>query len=40
MPSKAVDPLLIGDKLFASRLILGTGGFTRLETLEAAIEAL
>src|SRR4051794_11503945 len=37
MPSKAVDPLLIGDKLFASRLILGTGGFRSLEAMAEAI---
>src|SRR4051812_42421857 len=39
MPSKAVDPLLIGHKLFASRLILGTGGFRSLETMAEAIAA-
>jgi thiazole synthase len=39
MPSKAADPLLIGDRLFGSRLILGTGGFRSLEALAAAIEA-
>jgi thiazole synthase len=39
MPSRAADPLLIGDQLFSSRLILGTGGFRSLETLAAAIEA-
>jgi thiazole synthase len=39
MPSKAVDPLMIGDRLFGSRLILGTGGFRSLETMAAAIEA-
>ena len=31
--------LRIGDRDFGSRLILGTGGFPRLETLEQAIEA-
>jgi thiazole synthase len=34
-----MDPLVIAGRDFASRLILGTGGFTRLETLAAAIEA-
>src|SRR3954471_13868259 len=37
MPSKAVDPLLIGGRLFASRLILGTGGFRSLEAMAEAI---
>jgi thiazole synthase len=32
-------PLVIGGRAFGSRLILGTGGFTRLETLAKAIEA-
>jgi thiazole synthase len=32
-------PLVIAGRAFGSRLILGTGGFTRLETLAAAIEA-
>ncbi len=35
----APQPLVIGGRPFSSRLILGTGGFTRLETLAAAIEA-
>ena len=35
----APEPLIIGGRPFSSRLILGTGGFTRLETLAAAIEA-
>ncbi len=39
MPSKAADPLLIADRLFGSRLILGTGGFRSLETMAEAIEA-
>src|SRR3954465_5399757 len=39
MPARGVDPLIIGDKLFGSRLILGTGGFRSLETMAAAIEA-
>jgi thiazole synthase len=38
MPSRADDPLLIGDRAFGSRLILGTGGFRSLETMAAAIE--
>lgn len=32
------DPLVIADRTLPSRLILGTGGFTRLETLAEAIE--
>ena len=43
MPSRvasaAPDPLLIADRAFASRLILGTGGFRSLEAMTAAIEA-
>src|SRR3954462_12952378 len=39
MPSRGVDPLIIGDKLFESRLILGTGGFRSLEPRAAAIAA-
>jgi thiazole synthase len=35
----APTPLVIGGRAFSSRLILGTGGFTRLETLADAIEA-
>src|SRR5919107_6358282 len=35
----APTPLVIAGRAFGSRLILGTGGFTRLETLTAAIEA-
>ncbi len=35
----APQPLVIGGRPFSSRLILGTGGVTRLETLAAAIEA-
>jgi len=37
--SAAPDPLLIADRAFASRLILGTGGFRSLEAMTAAIEA-
>jgi thiazole synthase len=33
------DELRIADRTFASRLILGTGGFARLETLAEAIRA-
>src|SRR5436190_21089850 len=33
------DPLVIADRTFASRLILGTGGFTNLETMAEAIRA-
>lgn len=33
------DPLVIGDRTFKSRLILGTGGFPRLHTLAEAIRA-
>jgi thiazole synthase len=39
MPSKAADPLLIGDRIFQSRLILGTGGFRALDVMADAIEA-
>jgi thiazole synthase len=39
MPSREVDPLVLGDRVFGSRLILGTGGFRSLETMAAAIEA-
>ena len=39
MPSRADDLLEIGDRVFGSRLILGTGGFRSLETMAAAIEA-
>ena len=43
MPSRvasaAPDPLLIADRAFASRLILGTGGFRSLDAMTAAIEA-
>jgi thiazole synthase len=35
----APHPLVIGGRELGSRLILGTGGFTRLEALAAAIEA-
>jgi thiazole synthase len=34
-----VPPLRIADRSFGSRLILGTGGFARLETLAEAIRA-
>ena len=33
------DPLVIGGRTFRSRLILGTGGFQRLEALAVAIRA-
>ena len=33
----AADPLTIADRTFASRLLLGTGGFTRMGTLEDAV---
>jgi thiazole synthase len=33
------DPLVIGSRSYSSRLLLGTGGFTRLETLAEAIGA-
>ena len=33
------DDLRIADRTFGSRLILGTGGFARLETLAEAIRA-
>ena len=35
----ATDPLVIGERTFTSRLLLGTGGFPRLETLAEAIGA-
>ena len=35
----ATDPLVIGTRTYASRLLLGTGGFPRLETLADAIAA-
>ncbi|HEY8865938.1 MAG TPA: thiazole synthase [Solirubrobacteraceae bacterium] len=39
-PAAALDdPLEIGGRAFRSRLLLGTGGFTRLETLADAIAA-
>ena len=33
------DPLVIGGRSFASRLLLGTGGFRSLDAIAAAIEA-
>jgi thiazole synthase len=33
----AADPLTIADRTFDSRLLLGTGGFSRMVTLEAAV---
>jgi len=35
----ASAPLEIAGRVFASRLLLGTGGFTRMQTLGAAIDA-
>ena len=35
----ATDPLVIGTRTYTSRLLLGTGGFPRLETLAEAIGA-
>jgi thiazole synthase len=35
----AADPLVIGDRTFTSRLLLGTGGFPSLELLRGGIEA-
>ena len=35
----ATDPLVIGKRTYTSRLLLGTGGFPRLETLADAIGA-
>ncbi len=35
----ATDPLTVGTRTYTSRLLLGTGGFTRLETMEEAIGA-
>ena len=37
--SAAADPLQIADRTLHSRLLLGTGGFTRLEVLADAIRA-
>lgn len=39
MTEAAIDPLRIGDRTYHSRLLLGTGGFPRLETLADAIAA-
>ena len=35
----ADDPLVIGDRTFGSRLVIGTGGAPSLEVLEAAVRA-
>jgi thiazole synthase len=35
----AADPLTIADRTFSSRLLLGTGGFSRMRTLEEAVAA-
>jgi thiazole synthase len=37
MTATATDPLVIADRTFSSRLVLGTGGFTRLSTLSDAV---
>ena len=37
MTATAADPLVLGGRTFSSRLVLGTGGFTRLSTLEEAV---
>src|SRR3712207_8255144 len=39
MTQTATDPLELGGRTLRSRLILGTGGFPRLETLADAIRA-
>ena len=39
MTRTATDPLVIGTRTYRSRLVLGTGGFPRLETLADAIAA-
>lgn len=39
MTQTATDPLVIGTRSYTSRLLLGTGGFPRLETLADAIAA-
>lgn len=39
MTRTATDPLVIGDRTYTSRLVLGTGGFPRLEALAEAIGA-
>ncbi|WP_448850920.1 thiazole synthase [Corynebacterium sp. 335C] len=38
-PGAAADPLVIADREFGSRLIMGTGGATSLDTLERALLA-
>jgi thiazole synthase len=38
-PDVAADPFVVAGRTLRSRLVLGTGGFPRLETLAAAIEA-
>jgi thiazole synthase len=39
MTYTASDPLVVGTRTYLSRLLLGTGGFTRMETLEEAVRA-
>jgi thiazole synthase len=39
MTRPATDPLQIGDRVYRSRLLLGTGGFARHQTLADAIHA-
>ncbi len=39
MTQTATDPLVVGERTYHSRLLLGTGGFPRLETLADAIGA-
>ena len=38
-PPAPEDPFELGGRTFTSRLVLGTGGFTSLETLDAAVRA-
>jgi thiazole synthase len=39
LATPAVEPLQLGGRTFASRLILGTGKYTDLPTMQAALEA-
>ena len=39
MTQTAGDPLVLGGRTYASRLLLGTGGFRSLDVMAAAIEA-
>ena len=39
VPDTAPDPLVIGDRTFSSRLVLGTGGASSHASLGAAVRA-